>query len=87
MGCGKPIIAPLRGESADILKRSGVALVIPPENPKKLIRAIKVLQSDPEMCWKMGQNGRVFVENNYNRKILVNKYLKVLKKVVANNGN
>lgn len=81
MGCGKPIIASLRGESADILTRSGVALVIPPENPAELIKAIKILKNNPEMRQRMGQAGRTFVEKNYDRKVLAKKYLGLLEKV------
>lgn len=84
MGCGKPIIAPLRGESADILTRSGAALVIPPENPVELVRAIKVLKSNPEKCRRMGQEGIAFVEKNYDRKILAMRYLTVIEKVTSN---
>lgn len=84
MGCGKPIIAPLRGESADILTRSGAALVIPPENPVELVRAIKVLKSNPEKCRRMGQEGLAFVEKNYDRKILAMRYLTVIEKVTSN---
>ena len=82
MGCGRPIIAPLRGESADILTRSGAALVIPPENSEELVRAIKVLKTDPDKCQRMGQNGRAFVEKNYDRRILAKKYLDLIERVI-----
>jgi glycosyltransferase involved in cell wall biosynthesis len=81
MGCGKPIIAPLQGEAADILNKSGAALVISPENPEELVRAIKVLKGDPERCQRMGWAGRLFVENNYDRKKLAREYLVLLEKV------
>ena len=81
MGCGKPIIASLRGESADILGRSGAALVIPPEDPEELVNAIRELRSDFERCRRMGENGRTFVEGNYDRKVLARKYLGVLEKI------
>ncbi len=81
MGCGKPIIASLRGESADILERSGAALIIPPENPEELVNAIRELKSDSEKCRKMGENGGAFVEGNYDRRVLARKYLGVLEKI------
>ncbi|MEE9164821.1 MAG: glycosyltransferase family 4 protein [Nitrospinota bacterium] len=82
MGCGKPIIAPLRGESANILTRSGAALVIPPENPVDLVKAIKVLKNNPAKLRKMGKEGYVFVRKNYDRKKLASKYLSVLEKTI-----
>lgn len=88
MGSGKPIIAPLRGEAADILKRSGSAIVLPPEDPKALVKAIKDLEDNPESCKSMGIAGRKFVEENYGRKILARRYLNLLSRVVkAHHGN
>lgn len=87
MGCGKPIIALLRGESADILARSGATLIIPPENPEELVKAIKLLKNNPDKCHKMGQNGRTFVEKKYDRKVLARKYLNLLEKVLKDNEN
>ena len=68
MSCGKPVIARL-WRVADILLKSEVALIIPLENPEDLIKAIKVLKSDAEKRGIMGQKGRAFVENNFDRKI------------------
>ncbi len=84
MACAKPIIAPLRGESADILTKSGAALVIPPENPAELVWAIKILKNNPQQCGQLGKNGRIFVEKNYDRKMLARKYLTVMDKVINN---
>ncbi len=81
MGCGKPIIAGLQGEAAEIMNRSGGALVISPENSEKLVSAIKVLKGDPEMRQRMGQAGRIFAENHYDRKKLAQEYLTLLEKV------
>lgn len=83
MACGKPIIASLRGEASDILIKSGAALVIPPENPEELVRAIKILKSDRQKCREMGQSGRAFVEKNYDRKMLARKYLNLIEKLSA----
>ena len=85
MGCGKPIIAPLRGESADILTKSGASLVIPPENSEELVNAVKVLKNDPEKCRRMGKSGCTFVKNRYDRKILARKYLALFERVITSN--
>lgn len=80
MGCGKPIIASLRGEAAEILVKSGSAIVISPENPKELARAIHILKSNPEQRRKMGESGRCFVEKYYDRRMLARKYLDLIEK-------
>ncbi|RJQ53949.1 MAG: glycosyltransferase WbuB [Nitrospiraceae bacterium] len=81
MACGKPIIASLRGEAADILTNSGAAMVIPPENPEELARAVKILKGDSQRRGQMGQNGRAFVEKNYDRKILAKRYLELIESI------
>ncbi|MFH1754522.1 MAG: glycosyltransferase, partial [Candidatus Latescibacterota bacterium] len=83
MGCGKPIIASLKGESAEILSRSEAAVVIPPENPEALVDAILCLKNSPETCRRLGAAGHTFVERNYDRKELARKYLTLLERVVC----
>lgn len=83
MACGKPIIAPLHGESAEILKRSGSAVVILPENPKALLSAIVDLQDNPDRCKNLGISGRKFVEKYYDRKVLAKRYLTLLSRIVC----
>ncbi len=81
MACAKPIIASLRGESADILMKSGAALVVPPENPEELVRAIKILKGDSRKRSQMGQSGCAFVKKNYDRKMLARRYLDSIEKL------
>ncbi len=83
MACGKPIIASLHGEAARILTRSGSAVVIPPENPNALVRAIRDLRNDMEKCRNMGMAGRKFVEKYYDRKVLAKRYLSLLSGIVC----
>lgn len=88
MACGKPIIAPLHGEAAEILIRSESAEVIPPEDPIALARAIEILRDNPERCRYMGIAGRKFVEKNYDRKLLARRYLVVISRIVkVRHGN
>ncbi|MCK4823966.1 glycosyltransferase, partial [bacterium] len=81
MACEKPIIASLRGEAADILKQSGGALVIPPEDVKALVESIRFLKENPGQRQIMGRNGRIFVHKNYDRRKLALQYLTVLEKI------
>lgn len=83
MACGKPTVASLHGEAADILTRSGSAVVIPPEDPTALVEAIERLRDDPEGCQRMGMAGREFVERYYDRKFFANRYLTLLSRIVG----
>jgi glycosyltransferase involved in cell wall biosynthesis len=83
MGCGKSIIASLRGEAADILTEAGAAVIVRPEDPKELGAAIRSLKDDPEKRRIMGERGRRFVEKHFNRKALAEKYLDLIEEVVG----
>lgn len=82
MAIGRPIIGSVRGEAADILSRSGGALVVKPEDSEALANAIIALRNDPDKRRLMCKNGRQFVVKYYSRKILATKYLDVMHKAI-----
>ena len=83
MGCGRPILASLKGEAANILQQSGGAIIVPPENSNKIAKGILTLVHDNERCSLMGTEGRNFVSQNYDRTMLAKKYLKVMEKIAG----
>ena len=78
MAMGKAIVASLRGEAASILGSSEGAVVTEPEDTQGIANAIKALYNDPQRRIKLGQNGRKYVEDNYSRKSLAEKYLSIM---------
>ena len=84
MACGVPIVGAVRGEPARILERSGAALLVPPEDPAALAEAIVTLRDDPARRRRMGEAGRKFVEENYDRRSLAERYERALSS--ASNG-
>lgn len=82
MAMQRPVIGSVGGEAADILTRSGGAVVVPPEDSGAISEAICLLKADPESCRLMGERGRVFVEKNYSRKILADKYIDVMNEAI-----
>ncbi|MDQ2732469.1 MAG: glycosyltransferase family 4 protein [Armatimonadota bacterium] len=83
MACARPIIASLEGESAAILERSGGAMVIPPEDPVQLAKAVRTLASQPELCERLGQQGATFVAAHYSRTVLAERYEQLLKSLIS----
>jgi glycosyltransferase involved in cell wall biosynthesis len=82
MAC--PIIGSLRGEAADILRRSEGALVVEPENSHELAQAILHLyRLEKQTRRDMGQRGRRFVNAHYSRQALAASYMDVLTEAVA----
>jgi len=82
MAMGRPIIGSVRGETATILKRSGGAIVVEPENCKQIAESILKLYNNPGERIEMGKRGRAFVEGHYSREYLSEKYADVLQDAI-----
>lgn len=80
MACGVPIVASLEGEAAQILEESKAALVVKPDNTNEIAAAIEELINYKEKYSQMKANGPEFVEKNYSRNKLAERYLEVIRK-------
>lgn len=78
MACGVPIVASLEGEAAQILEDSKAAKVVKPDNPVEIATAIEELLNDKEKYNQMKANGPKFVEKNYSRNKLAERYLEII---------
>lgn len=78
LACGLPVVGSVAGEAADILRASGGARVVPPEDAAAIAREIRALHGDPSARRAMGAAGRSFVENRYDRRRLAAEYLAFL---------
>jgi glycosyltransferase involved in cell wall biosynthesis len=82
MAMGRPIIGSVRGEAADILKRSKAALVVAPEDSESIAQAILQIYHNPEKALSMGKNARQFVVRNYSRDYLASLYIQTIDEVI-----
>jgi glycosyltransferase involved in cell wall biosynthesis len=63
LATGRPIVAGIAGEAADLLRESGAALVVPPMDPTALAQAICALaEMSPAEREAMGRAGRLFYQ-------------------------
>jgi glycosyltransferase involved in cell wall biosynthesis len=83
MSMGKPMIASISGEAADIVKRSGGGVVVMPEDSEAIAAALLDLYRNPEKRRKMGIAGRVFVSSYYSRKFLASRYMDLLEEAIT----
>tara|TARA_B100001971_G_scaffold78435_1_gene72280 strand:+ start:23 stop:973 length:951 start_codon:yes stop_codon:yes gene_type:complete len=81
MACGVPIIGALRGEAREILKRSGAARLVAPENAQELAQAIEWMQANPRERSQMGAAGRNFVCEHFDRGTLAGQYAELLARI------
>lgn len=79
MASGKPILAAVAGDVADVVVNASAGVACPPENPEALAECIRQLYTMPkEELEKMGQNGLRAVNTIYDRQTLVGQIEKVL---------
>jgi glycosyltransferase involved in cell wall biosynthesis len=60
MAVGRPVVLSAAGEAARILERSGAGIVVAPESPDDLARAVRWLAEHPAEAAAMGARGRRF---------------------------
>ncbi|MEM9483656.1 MAG: glycosyltransferase family 4 protein, partial [Cyanobacteria bacterium P01_F01_bin.116] len=67
MASGRPIVAsvPGSGAAAQAVRESGGGLVVTPEKPKALARAIQALYNNPDQLEQLGKRGRAYAISNY----------------------
>ncbi len=82
LACGRPILASLEGEAAEILEASGAAMVVPPEDVDALVESLRRLAADPSLRRDLAARGRPFVAAHYDRDVLAERYLRILEGVV-----
>ncbi len=63
MAAGKPVVLSAAGEAARILERSGAGVVVPPEDPDALVRAVRWLSEHPAEASAMAGRGRAFARS------------------------
>jgi glycosyltransferase involved in cell wall biosynthesis len=82
LACGRPVLASLEGEAAEILEASGAALVVPPEDVDALAAGVIRLAGDTALRSKLGARGRPYVVEHFDRKRLAARYLEVLEQAI-----
>jgi glycosyltransferase involved in cell wall biosynthesis len=74
MAMQKPVILGVEGESREIIETARSGLCIEPQNAAALARCVAELADKPELCKELGQNGRRFVTEYYDRRLLAANY-------------
>jgi colanic acid biosynthesis glycosyl transferase WcaI len=65
LASGKPLIYVGKGEGARLIREANAGIVVPPENPEALAKAVENLVMNPEFAKELGGNGRRFVETHF----------------------
>jgi len=76
MAAGRPIVASVNkhSEAARCIREGDCGLIVPPEDPRSLIDAIKYLRSMPAEAQRLGANGRAYVEERFAKRVVLRLY-------------
>lgn len=75
---GKPIIHGIEAGN-DLVAEAGAGITIEPENPKKIAKAAKEMRDySQEALRDMGMNGKQFVINTHDYRILAQKFIQIM---------
>ena len=86
MAVGRPILASVCGEAAEILTRSGAAAVVPPEDDAAIAETTLRLSQDAGKRRQMGERGAEFARAHYDRRDLARRYIDVITDARAEQG-
>ncbi len=84
MAAARPVVAAVDVDCdiANIVRQSGCGLVVPPENGEKLAHAILQYYQNPEKGMIDGQKGRKYFLQQFEKNIVIKKYLDIINKLV-----
>lgn len=84
MACGRPVLASLRGEAEAIVRTSGGGTTVAPGDARAIADGIRSIRSmSPVERLAMGEKGRAYVQDNYRREVLADRYLEILRHVAT----
>ena len=82
MAAARPVVLGVRGEAESLLNTARAGVAVQPESPAEISRAIERLAADPELCRRLGQNGREYVVRHSSFQRRACEYLEVLENQV-----
>ena len=84
LASGKPIIAAMDGEGAQMIEDAGAGLTAPASSPAKLAECVEALYEMPEEERKrLGASGRAYCEEHFDRERLLSRLEGVLQEAVG----
>lgn len=86
MAAGKAIVLAIDGVIREVVEHARCGIFVRLGDAAAMAQAIRSLYGAPKKCEEMGQRGRVYVEQHFNRQSTAQQLLQVLQKVVKKNG-
>lgn len=78
LACGLPVICTDRREVRKLITAAQAGILVSPENPQAIVNAIQDLRRDPQVRKVMGERGRQFVVQFFDRRVKAEEMLHLL---------
>jgi len=82
MAVGRPIVAAVWGEAADLVEEAACGLVVAPEDSNALHAAVERLAANPGLAGTLGRNGRNYVIAHFDRKDIAARFVVLLRQTI-----
>lgn len=87
LASGRPILAAVKGDAAEVVQAAGAGVTCPPENPQALADGLRFLHGLPrDQREAMGAAGRQAYLNQYTRSVLIGRYESLFEQLVRQSG-
>ena len=81
----RPIILGVEGFASKVVQEAKAGVCIEPENAENLVATLCELADHPRRCGQYGRDGREYMLANYDREVLSDEYLDILRNFTYNN--
>jgi glycosyltransferase involved in cell wall biosynthesis len=83
MSCGRPLVAGLEGESAELIKAADAGICVTPGDAPALAEAIHSLKAQPQLAQQFAHHGREFIVSRLSRQSTASEYRLLLRQVCS----
>jgi colanic acid biosynthesis glycosyl transferase WcaI len=83
LGMERPMLSNVDGEARDVIEKAGAGEYVPSEDVPAMVGAVRRMAGQRERLAEMGRNGREYVLRHFDRSALADKYLELLRCLVA----
>ena len=86
MASGKPIILSIDGVIRDVVESADCGIFCEPGNPQAVADAFMEMYKNRKKLDKIGQRGKVYVQQNYNRIKIAKEFSELIEKMAKISG-
>lgn len=86
MAAGKPVILAIDGVIREVVEQADCGIFCPPGNVQKLSETVLLLYNNKKEALRKGANGQKYLKEHFNRAIIAEDFLNVVKNTVETYG-